>query len=71
MLCISSSDSNIYLYNVPDFSLFLVLSGHKGQSYRTMFFSPDSSLVISTGADARINLWSTHPRELLKTFTGY
>lgn len=71
MICLSSSDSNIYLYNVSDFSLYGVLSGHKGQSYRTMFFSPDSSFIISTGADARINLWSTRSKELLKTFTGY
>jgi WD40 repeat protein len=71
MICISSSNSNIYLYNTSDFSLYGILSGHKGQVYRNMFFSNDSSLVISTGADARVNLWSTNSKELLKTFTGY
>lgn len=71
MICISSSNSNIYLYTVSDFSLYGVLSGHKGQVYRTMFFSSDSSLVISTGADSRVNLWSTKTKELLKSFTGY
>lgn len=71
MICISSSNSNIYLYNTVDFSLYGILSGHKGQVYRVMFFSNNSSLVVSTGADARINIWSTASKELLKTFTGY
>ena len=71
MICISSSNSNIYLYNTADFSLYGILTGHKGQVYRTMFFSNDSSLIISTGADARVNVWSTRSKELLKTFTGY
>lgn len=69
MICCSSSNSNIYVYNFPDLSPYTVFQGHKGQVYQAQFFSTDS--IISTGADARVNVWSLPQKQLMKIFTGF
>ena len=69
MLAVSSSNSNVYIYNFPDLSLYTVFQGHKGQVYQAQFFSSDS--LISTGADARVNVWSLPQKQLMKIFTGF
>ncbi len=68
-ICCGSSNFNIYIYTAPELLPFATLTGHKGQVYQTMFFDSDS--IISTAADAKVNIWSISQKQLLKTYTGF
>ncbi|GJQ08459.1 hypothetical protein GpartN1_g250.t1 [Galdieria partita] len=63
-LCVSSTDSNIYLYKTGllDRGSFMSLRGHTSSSfYIKACFSPDGHYVLSGSADSHAYVWDIKP----------
>ncbi|KAK7463759.1 WD domain protein [Stygiomarasmius scandens] len=54
----------------PNFRQKYILSGHS-KSISSLKFSPDGSLLASSGADKLIKLWDAHNGEILRTLEGH
>ncbi|OQY08917.1 MAG: hypothetical protein B6I28_03940 [Fusobacteriia bacterium 4572_132] len=69
-ISVSSSDSNIYLYNAASLTLSDILEEHTDKVSQAIF-SHDSQSLISVGNDANVNIWDLNQRILIKTYSGY
>ncbi|BDU49561.1 WD40 repeat domain-containing protein [Haliovirga abyssi] len=70
LIAVASSDKYVYLYGANSLSLVDKIQTNDKQVYNAVFF-PTSSTLLTSGGDAKVNLWDVKKRELLKSYTGY
>ncbi|KMV66671.1 hypothetical protein M970_021500 [Encephalitozoon cuniculi EcunIII-L] len=69
LLCVGLLNSKVHIYSMDDLSLKITLYGH-ALPVRSMQLSPDSSELLTCGADKTVKMWGTQFGECRKSFIG-
>lgn len=66
----TASENNIQLWNIDDYNLKDVYSGHTAE-IKHLVYSKNGETLISNSTDATIRVWDTASGELLSTLVGF